>query len=77
MTLFKERRQYLRELMIGYAVDSNKDRQFSKLRDHAFEFIVAIEEECPPSADRSSAIRKVREAFFTACASITIEGKDF
>lgn len=45
------------------------------LRETAGQLLKAIMINCPPSADRSAAIRKVREALFTANASVSLNGK--
>ena len=37
-------------------------------------FAQAIIDNCPSGADRSAAIRQVREAMFTASAAIALEG---
>lgn len=49
-------------------------QQYTNLRDAARDFALFIEEICPPSADRTIAIRKVREAVMFANASIACEG---
>ena len=46
-----------------------------KLRNSAKAFASAINELCPESADRTAAIRKVREAVMTANASVACKGK--
>lgn len=48
---------------------------YEKLRGAAKEFAHAIRELCPDSADKTAAIRKVREAVMTANASIACKGK--
>lgn len=46
------------------------------IRARACELAQTIVDKCPPSADRTAAIRKLREAVMTANASIVLEGKD-
>jgi hypothetical protein len=48
---------------------------YEKLRNSAKEFAKAINDLCPESADKTTAIRKVREATMTANASIACKGK--
>jgi hypothetical protein len=46
--------------------------RYERLRAAALEFSKVIEAECPNCADRTAAIRKVREAVMTANAAIAI-----
>ena len=48
---------------------------YDKLRNAAKSFALAINEACPESADKTAAIRKVREAVMTANASVACKGK--
>ena len=49
--------------------------KYAALRAAAKQFAGVLFEICPPSADRSAAIRKLREAVMTANASIALGGK--
>lgn len=49
--------------------------RYEQLRAAGGQLARVICELCPPSADRTAAIRKVREAIFTANASIACGGK--
>jgi len=49
--------------------------QYARLRDAAHEFARIILDTTPPSADQTTAIRKIREAVFTANAAIACGGK--
>lgn len=51
--------------------------KYEALRSSAKAFAACILESCPPSADRTASLRKVREAVMTANASIALEGKAF
>jgi len=55
-----------------HAPKGTQIERYQKLRDKALEFAELIMACCPHSADRSAAIRKVREAVMTANASIAI-----
>jgi hypothetical protein len=48
---------------------------YAILRAAAKEFALVIVKTCPPSADRTVAIRHVRDAVMSANASIACEGK--
>jgi hypothetical protein len=48
---------------------------YEKLRNSAKDFAKAINDLCPESADKTAAIRKLREATMTANASIACKGK--
>lgn len=53
-----------------HAPVGNQGERYSAIRKAGGEFARTILELCPPSADRTVAIRMVREATFTANASI-------
>jgi hypothetical protein len=48
---------------------------YEKLRSFARAFATAINDLCPESADKTAAIRKVREAVMTANAAVACKGK--
>jgi hypothetical protein len=48
---------------------------YAKIRSAARDFAMAINENAPDSADKTAAIRKVRDAMMTANASIACGGK--
>ena len=58
-----------------HAPSSNDQVAYAKLRSSALDFAKAINDLCPESADKTAAIRKVREARMTANASIACKGK--
>jgi hypothetical protein len=49
--------------------------KYEAIREAARDFATIILDNTPPSADQSTAIRKVREAVMTANAAIACEGK--
>ena len=49
--------------------------RYERIRAEAKRLAEVLIECCPPSADRTAALRKVREAVMTANASIALEGK--
>ena len=54
---------------------SDQQITYEKLRSCALEFAEAINDLVPDSADKTAAIRKVREAVMTANAAIACGGK--
>lgn len=56
-------------------VVSDQTRTYEKLREAGKQFATTINDLCPESADKTAAIRKVREAVMTANASIACGGK--
>lgn len=48
--------------------------KYNEIRDAALVFARVIEAHCPASADRTVAIRKIREAVMVANASIALGG---
>ena len=64
------------ENWFSYHAPSSEDLvAYEKLRNAAKSFATAINEICPESADKTTAIRKVREAVMTANASVACKGK--
>ena len=57
-----------------HAPSADDQVAYEKLRSAAKSFATAINELCPESADKTAAIRKVREAVMTANASIACKG---
>lgn len=60
-----------------HAPDEVQIERYSELRAYAKAFARSILRHCPASADRTAALRKVREAVMTANASIALGGKAF
>lgn len=59
-----------------HAPDDAQIEAYQTLRARGAALAHAILTCCPPSADRTAAIRKVREAIMTANAAIACEPKD-
>lgn len=49
--------------------------RYERIRAAGKAFAEVLLEETPPSADQSAAIRKVREAVYTANAAVACEGR--
>lgn len=62
------------EVVRYHAPDQGQINAHEVLAQSAENFIRAILEMCPPCADQTAAIRKVREAKMTASASIALKG---
>jgi hypothetical protein len=58
-----------------HAPSSDQLVAYEKLRSSALDFAKAINDLVPDSADKTAAIRKVREAVMTANAAIACGGK--
>lgn len=67
--------EVLKNWFTYHAPSSDDAVAYEKLRSEAYNFANAIRELCPPSADRSAALRLVRDAVMTANASIACGGK--
>lgn len=51
--------------------------KYEALRASAKAFAECVIEHCPSSADRTAALRKIREAVMTANASVALDGNSF
>jgi len=49
--------------------------KYKEVRDSGLRFARVVQKNCPDSADKSAAIRKIREAVMTANAAIACCGK--
>lgn len=58
-----------------HSPDGDKPERYEAVRGAAKELARVIFDNCPGCADRTDAIRKVREAVMTANASIALDGK--
>jgi hypothetical protein len=61
------------ELFTYHAPMEGQPARYEFVRSHAKLLAYAIVQSCPPSADRTDAIRKLRECVMTANASIALE----
>lgn len=57
-----------------HAPKGDQSQRYEAIRTKARELAEVIVASCPQSADRTAAIRKLREAVMTANASIALEG---
>jgi len=62
------------EVFKYHAPSEEQIESLKAIRDTAKILVLCILNECPASADRTTAIRKIREAVMTANASIVLNG---
>lgn len=72
-----EQQQQLDNVFSYHKPTEDQLPKYEALRSSAKAFATCIMESCSPSADRTAALRKVREAVMTANASIALDGKSF
>jgi hypothetical protein len=65
----------LKNIFAYHAPTGDKGERHQAVRDAALAFAEAIDKLCPDGADKSAAIRQVREAMFTANAALALDGK--
>ena len=63
------------EDMFTYHNDPEKVSRYRAINQAAILLFVAIQNNCPDSADRQAAFRMVREARMTANAAIALDGR--
>lgn len=68
-------RATLTEVFTYHAPSEPQINTMQEIRHGALQLAELIEAGCPSCADRSAAIRKLREAVMTANAAIVLEGK--
>jgi len=66
---------HLNDVFSYHSPQGDQAKQYETIRAAARGFAEVILVECPGCADRSDALRKVREAVMTANASIALQGK--
>jgi ferric-dicitrate binding protein FerR (iron transport regulator) len=67
--------EQLREWFTYHTPTPEQVEAYQRIRGVAQDLAATIMETCPASADRTAALRKVREAVMTANASIACGGK--
>lgn len=68
-------RQLAEDICLYHQPDEEQAAMLGSMRRATTDFITTILSCCPPSADRTAAVRKAREAMMTANASIVLKGK--
>lgn len=67
----------IKDLFTYHAPTPEMTAKFLVVRDAIEKAALAIDSQCPPGADRTAAMRKLKEAHMTANASIVLEGKSY
>jgi len=65
----------LDEIFKYHSPEGDQPQRYEKLRASAKQFAETVAELCPPCADRTDAIRKIREAVMTANSCIALKGR--
>lgn len=65
----------LKDIFTYHKPSEDQLPKYEAIRNAAFEFSKVLVANTPASADQTAAIRLVREAVFTANASIALQGK--
>lgn len=68
-------RQWLDDVFSYHPADEDQQKRYHRIREAAKGLATAIVCCCPPSPDRSAALRKLRESVMTANASVALRGK--
>lgn len=71
---YESDQEMLDDVFEYHAPDSDQVVTYQKIRGDAKSFAKTILALCPPCADRSAAIRKLREAVMTANAAVALRG---
>lgn len=67
----------IEELFTYHAPTGDQPERYNRIREAAMNLARVIDRDCPASADRTTAIRKVSEAVMTANASIARNGVSY
>ncbi len=65
------------DLFRYHAPSPDMTAKFDQVRGAIESAALVIDECCPPGADRTAAMRKLKEAQMTANASIVLEGRSY
>lgn len=67
----------IRDLFMYHAPSPEMTAKFNAIRAAIETAALVIDAECPPGADRTAAMRKLKEAHMTANASVVLEGRSY
>lgn len=67
--------EQLQDIFSYHKPQEGQPEKYEAVRNGALEFAKILVANCPSSADRTTAIRKLRESVMTANASIALDGK--
>jgi hypothetical protein len=66
--------EWLEEVFIYHAPSASQAQAYTDIRTYAKELACIIIASCPACADRTAALRKLRECVMTANAAIALDG---
>lgn len=67
----------IRDLFRYHAPSPEMTEKFLRVREAIETAALVIDAECPAGADRTAAMRKLKEAHMTANASIVLDGRSY
>lgn len=73
--LREQEESWLEDVFSYHAPKDDQPQRYERIRAAAKEFARVILDNVPACADRSAALRKLREAVMTANAAIALEGR--
>lgn len=65
------------DLFSYHAPDADQIPKYAALRSAAKVFAEAIDANCPPSADRTAAMRLLQDAVMTANRAVALQGRGY
>lgn len=68
--------EHLDEVFRYHPPTPDQQERYVRLREAAKSFAEVIADCCPPCADRSAALRKIRETVMTANAAVALEPRE-
>ena len=71
------RQDIIDELFTYHAPNEEQIAKYAAIRDKAKEFALVLDANCPPSADRTFAMRQLQDCVMTANRSIACNGKSY
>ena len=67
----------IENLFVYHAPSQDMTNKFNLIREAIIMAACAIDTHCPPGADRTAAMRKLKEAHMTANAAIVLNGESY
>lgn len=73
----KPQNKTIENLFTYHAPDEDDIIHYNAIREKAKEMAYVLDEHCPPSADRTAAMRQLQDAVMTANRSIACKGDSY
>ena len=67
----------LEDLFSYHKPSEDQIPRYTALREAALEFAKALDQACPPSADRTAAMRQLQDCVMTANRSVALRGRSY